>query len=408
MITIWSPAPRTIHAAEFVDRVGRLSNEPAEPFSDQLVQLLAIISSDLLRSSVTRALPQYVALGYWMRAAALRTLAKDARSSFGPHEIAAPRGLALHLPPANVDTIFVYSWALSVLAGNVNVVRLPASLSSAAAAAVRIIVEALNQAGAGNHHLFCSYPYGSDLEHSVSSLCDLRIIWGGDAKIEAVSRVPIRPDGLSIGFSDRHSIALIAAHAYAEAAEDERDELASKLFNDAYWFDQMGCSSPRLLGWVGAANDVETFSKDLYPRLESVIESKSYTVEPAVAVAKLVLTNDLLAEGSAQQGVRYSNELQVVDVANPTTSLERHGGGGFFSQSRFATLADAAAIATRKLQTITHFGFSDNELTDLAKAIVGRGGYRIVPIGQALNFDATWDGVPLLSHMTRRVVVRIK
>ena len=406
MISIWNPEPGTIDASEFVRRVRELPNQPAEPFSAQLVQLVGTISSQLLHNAVTRSLPQYVALGYWMRAAAIRKLVEDARSGFGPHEIAAPRGLALHLPPSNVDTIFVYSWVLSVLAGNANIVRLPASLSFAAATTVRIIVEALDEAGQGHRHLFCSYPYGSHLEQSVSSVCDLRIIWGGDAKVNAVSRVPIRPDGLSIGFSDRHSIALIAAAAYADAGENVRDELATKVFNDCYWFDQMGCSSPRLLGWVGATRDLDTLPTDLFRRLEAVIESKSYAVEPAVAVSKLVVTNDLLAEGSAQHGIRYSNELQVVDVAEPTVALERHGGGGFFSQSRFATLADAAVIATRKLQTITHFGFNDDELTSLARAIAGRGGYRIVPIGQALNFEATWDGVPLLSHMTRRVVVR--
>ena len=315
-------------------------------------------------------------------------------------------GLALHPPPANVDTIFVYSWALSVLAGNANIVRLPASLSSAAETAVRIIVEALTRAGEGHRHLFCSYPYATELERSLSSNCDLRVIWGGDAKIEAVSRVAIRPDGLSIGFSDRHSLALIAAPAYADAGEHARDKLASQLFNDAYWFDQMGCSSPRLLGWVGGRSDLATLSNDLYCRLETVIQSKSYAVEPVVAVSKLALTNDLLAEGSAQLGVRYSKELHVVEVAEPTVALEKHGGGGFFSQSAFSTLADVAAIATRKLQTITHFGFQDDDLTMLARAIAGRGGYRIVPIGQALNFEPTWDGVPLLSHMTRRVVVR--
>ncbi|MFC6804089.1 acyl-CoA reductase [Deinococcus caeni] len=35
-----------------------------------------------------------------------------------------PRGLVFHVPPANVDTIFIYSWLMSVLAGNRNVIRL--------------------------------------------------------------------------------------------------------------------------------------------------------------------------------------------------------------------------------------------------------------------------------------------
>ena len=48
-----------------------------------------------------------------------------------------PRGNVFHLPPANVDTIFVYSWAISALAGNHNVVR----ISSRSAGAAEVILE---------------------------------------------------------------------------------------------------------------------------------------------------------------------------------------------------------------------------------------------------------------------------
>jgi hypothetical protein len=58
------------------------------------------------------------------------------------------------------------------------------------------------------------------------------------------------------------------------------------------------------------------------------------------------------------------------------------------------------------LQTITHFGFDIDQLMELARGVAGIGAYRIVPVGQALDFNPTWDGVPLLSHMTRQIVVK--
>ena len=60
------------------------------------------------------------------------------------------------------------------------------------------------------------------------------------------------------------------------------------------------------------------------------------------------------------------------------------------------------------VQTITHSGLTNAELELLANGIAGRGGYRIVPIGQALQFDTTWDGIELYEHMTRKILVRIK
>ena len=87
--------------------------------------------------------------------------------------------------------------------------------------------------------------------------------------------------------------------------------------------------------------------------------------------------------------------------------MERTQGGGFIMQSQVNDIEELRELITRKIQTITHFGISKTELDRLAKAISGRGGYRVVPIGQALQFENIWDGVSLFTHMTRRLVVRM-
>jgi hypothetical protein len=70
-------------------------------------------------------------------------------------------------------------------------------------------------------------------------------------------------------------------------------------------------------------------------------------------------------------------------------------------------LHDVIDLVNRSTQTITHFGFQPDELMLLAKSLRVVGGYRLVPLGRALAFDQTWDGVPLLTHMTRQIVVEI-
>ena len=60
-----------------------------------------------------------------------------------------PRGLVFHVPPANVDTIFVYSWALSALAGNPNVVRISSRSAGAADACSTTLNETLGDAAPG-------------------------------------------------------------------------------------------------------------------------------------------------------------------------------------------------------------------------------------------------------------------
>jgi len=50
-------------------------------------------------------------------------LAQSFAARVPQHALARPRGLVFHLPPQNVETVFLYSWALSSLCGNRNIVR---------------------------------------------------------------------------------------------------------------------------------------------------------------------------------------------------------------------------------------------------------------------------------------------
>jgi len=402
---IWEPEKTTADDTTLLERIAAMSFAGREPFAPPLMEMLGAISQTLLNAPLARRAPQYVALGYWLRPAAIKRmrdqlLIRAQKGSF----LLTPRGIALHLPPSNVDTIFVYSWSLSVLAGNANVVRLAATLSSDVQWLVGLVAKIVEEYGEAERQLFCSYPYGGEFEWSVSRHCDLRMIWGGDAKVDAVSRTPIRPDGLSIGFPDRKSLAMICVASYAASTEEQRDELAARLYNDIYWFDQMGCSSPRVIVWVGER--LKALSIDLQGRLIKVIRAKNYSVETGVAMGKFSLANDLLAEAHADRIRPVSNELCLVEVVNAGECLERTHGGGFLGEVFLSDITEVASFVTRKVQTVTHFGFDVDQLNRLASSIMSRGGYRIVPIGQALQFDADWDGVALFTHMTRRIIIR--
>ena len=63
------------------------------------------------------------------------------------HALARPRGLVFHLPPQNVETVFLYSWALSYLAGNANIVRLPQEISARMRAIVDLFLDRLAAQG---------------------------------------------------------------------------------------------------------------------------------------------------------------------------------------------------------------------------------------------------------------------
>src|SRR5262245_19722913 len=83
---------------------------------------LTALARRLLAPSSARRFPELASLGFFLRRGEVEKLLDSAQPAMG--QLRFPRGLVFHVPPANVDTIFVYSWALSALAGNANVVRI--------------------------------------------------------------------------------------------------------------------------------------------------------------------------------------------------------------------------------------------------------------------------------------------
>ena len=118
------------------------------------------------------------------------------------HALARPRGLVFHLPPQNVETVFLYSWALAYLAGNANIVRLPQAISARMRAIVDLFLERLEAQG-DESQLFVHYPSQGDLGAKISARSDARVVWGGDAKVALFAPLPLRGGGKSIWFGDR-------------------------------------------------------------------------------------------------------------------------------------------------------------------------------------------------------------
>lgn len=401
MITDFAAKDRIAPEA-LTERLTAMSALGREPFHENSLSVVRELSARLLKSKQSKQAPQFVALGYWLRAAAIKRLQSDFVARLPEGQVPTCRGLAFHLPPANVDTLFVYSWVLSYLAGNANIVRLPSNVPETTQWLLNAVIGTLEEAGDLNSNLFCQYDYRSNLSKTISAISDLRLIWGGDEKVQQASADPVRPDGLSIGFSDRKSHCVINADAYARLDEAERDQLAEQLYNDIYWFDQLGCGSPRTVVWVGPATDC---SQDLYARLNRLAGQKGYMVETGVAISKFSFANAMIAAGTADKGHIFSNSLSVLGASSDADVLSEVHGGGLLWDIEIPTLQDLLKLVDRHTQTITHFGFEKGELAQLAKGMIGKGGFRLVPVGSALSFEETWDGIPLLDHMTRRIVV---
>jgi hypothetical protein len=371
------------------------------PFADDILAFCNTLSAKLLKDPKSREFPQIVALGYWLRRSALTKLAAEYSSS-PVGRIRVPRGVALHFPPANVDTIFVYSWLLSALAGNANIVRLPAKLSVVAERLLNAIDDVASESIRANNILL-SYDRDDSISAAFSQLCDIRVVWGGDEKVRHIRALPLPPNATDINFANRFSLSAIKVDRLAAASPEELASLCDQFYNDVFWFDQMGCSSPRLVVWVGDPVAAKTARERFYAELANAVSKRSYPHDVGVSVAKFSHAYRAIIDFEVSSFERRSGMVDTVALARIQNVRAAVQGGGFLFDVVLDDLTGIAPQLRREDQTLTYFGFGVEELRRLVEAANGRGLDRIVPIGRALNFGHVWDGWDLIDAYSRLV-----
>jgi len=376
--------------------LARVAAAPAvEPFSALAVDACDELARALLRE---RAHPEVASLGFWLRRANVERLRASFLAGAQPGGITVPRGLAFHVPPANVDTMALFSLTLSLLVGNRNIVRLSPRAGGAAAATMAALRRVLAQdrfAALREGTAVVSYGHEPEPTAAFSAACDVRLVWGGDATVAALRSVPLGAGAKDLGFGDRFSLAAIDVEAYAIA---DRDALAAALYADAYPFDQGACASPKLLVWVGDAERAAAASDDLFSRLERLVSDRLGPLPTGAVTAKLAFAFGAAIDLPVTRVRRPSSALTVVTLATLDGFTREHPGAGLFFEACVPDVADLARHVTRRDQTICVHGVSPEPLA-------AAGADRVVGFGHALDFDHRWDGMDLLHELTRRAVV---
>jgi hypothetical protein len=385
---------------EIVAQVGKAPGR--RPFAPELIDFTSDFAAALSRDKEARQHPELMALAFWMRRAETLDLARSFGERGGEQIVRAPRGVVFHVPPANVDVMFVYSWLLSLLCGNRNIVRLSRTRGAATEILLRVIRERIAGATAEGN-LFLTYGHEDAINTALSGACDTRVIWGGDQSVQRFRGYRLAPLATELVFPDRFSYNVLRAAAVLEAGEGAIQELAEAFYNDAFWFHQLACSSPALVIWCGTETNCAAAGDRLFSQLARVVGAKGYRLPPSARMARFTFECASAMELGLIGRRDFGPAMATVRLEKLASFDRRHTGGGFFFEYYAADLSELAVFAARKDQTLGHFGFSHEELTQLALELNGRGVDRIVPIGRALRFGRFWDGMDLLAELTRCV-----
>ena len=384
-------------------KLGEARRHLTTPFAARRLDLVAGVAETLLGPRRSTATGPAAHFAFWTRRAALTKLAASFAARVPNNTLARPRGLVFHLPPQNVETVFLYSWVLSYLAGNANIVRLPHEISARMRAIVDLFLERLEAAGDGSQ-AFVHYPSQGDLGAKISVLSDARVVWGGDAKVALFAPLPLRNGGKSIWFGDRFSFSTIKGAAVDKLDDAALKALAKKLHNDIFVFDQMACSSPHALYVVGEAAAHSAPVRRLLDAsaLEWTMDDPAGRV--GHAIGKMTAAFYAAANGRASS-VHWQNTQLTSIVASAPMRQDIRVGGGFLSVVFVQSLAEVASFIRESDQTITYFGWERGEIESIAASRAGPGVSRWAPIGTALDFDFIWDGYDIPFELTRLVRV---
>ncbi len=318
---------------------------------------------------------------------------------------AAPRGLVAQWIAGNIPTLAVFSFVLSALVKNVNLVRVPKeSLHVVGRLIAALESTSVNDsAGAtlsGRDILdgasFFYFPGEDRSLHAALSLrADARVVWGGPDTLATVFALPRHEHCEDIVFGPKFSIALVDAQGRRRVVDggDDGAALARAIVRDIVLFEQTACSSPHILYVEGTLDDARALGRSIASELERAAKrSPKRAIAEGTAAAILRLRTDYALHEArdvfASSNVDYT---VLVDAGGPTLS------DGVQSRTVFVRavpdLVDVVPIVTPQVQTVGMLVDDPALAQTLAEGLALRGVSRLVRFGLMNVYDQPWDGL---------------
>jgi hypothetical protein len=376
-----------------------LENGPFKIFDKNIIIFLDEISKEILKSKQCKKFPDLVAFGFWCRSNNIKSLYRN--YSFFKNRIG--RGSVLHISPSNVPTNFAYSMVFGLLSGNSNIIRLPSKNFFQ----VDILCKILKKLSKKNHLrknfkrlLLIRYDNSDLISSELSKLVDARIIWGGDKTINKFKTFFTKPRCIDLAFADRYSISLIDSNKLSKLNINQLKALTHKFFNDTYTMDQFGCSSPNVIFWLGANN---TFKKKFWDELSRVVNQK-YNLDLSGANKKISNLMNFALKKKEKFKINV-NKFNLITLKSKNYNFDtlENVNFGTFLEINLNNINQLKKYTSSKLQTVTYYGIDFKIIKNFIVKNKVKGIDRIVPIGRAFDLTPEWDGLDIISTLSRTI-----
>ncbi|MDK2808915.1 MAG: hypothetical protein PWP24_1652 [Clostridiales bacterium] len=386
---------------------------PIVPFSFSALIFLEALSKKIRGCKEAASYPDLLTFSFYCRRANLETI----KNSYDGMEHRLGRGLLFHIAPSNVPINFAYSYVFGLLAGNENVVRVSTKDFPQVDLLCRLMEELFMEPAfeeIGRRTRIIRYDRSQEINDYFSSICNGRIIWGGDETIQQVRRSPLPVRSIEITFADRYSLGIVSPKAILSMDEEAITQLARDFYNDTYLMDQNACTTPHLIVWkveeeLARAEVLQAknrFWESIYKQAER------YDLADIKVSEKYELLCELACEKMAIQEIKqYGNRLYRISLSSlfvegRTMDITQYRGSfGLFFEAEIKEYAELLPHLFEKVQTIATKGVDPQEIRDFIETKGVMGVDRIVPFGKTLDIGTIWDGYDLIRTLSRVITV---
>jgi len=394
---------KNLNTIEYLVGGKNISKRSVLPYDSNICDFLGDLSDELNLNRESKNYPDIKTLAFWCRRQNINNLKKK----FFSNEIRVGLGLIFHITPSNVPTNFAYSLIFGLITGNSNIIKVPTQNFSQ----VDIICKSINKLLKKKHKSIgkmisiIRYSDNDDYTKNISSICNARLIWGGDLSIKNIRKFPLNQRALDIAFADRYSFCVMNTSEVMKLGKKEMKRLVERFYNDTYLVDQNACSSPHLIVWLG--KKVDKARNKFWKHLHHHVNKKYILTETASVEKYTQLCSLILSLGNMKKYELYSNSIYTTFLKKLNKNIHKlRGKWGFFYEYNINDLNKMKSYINNKYQTLTYFGINKDVLKNFILKNQLEGIDRIVPIGQALDISFLWDGYDLNRTLSRVVDIK--
>tara|TARA_Y100000590_G_scaffold470645_1_gene667340 strand:- start:9501 stop:10691 length:1191 start_codon:yes stop_codon:yes gene_type:complete len=388
---------------EYLVGNGSISRESFIPYSKEICNFISDLSNELNLNSLSRKYPDIKTFSFWCRKKNIESLKKN----YFSEKTRLGLGLIFHITPSNIPTNFAYSLIFGLITGNSNIIKVPSKKFDQ----IDIICKAINKILKNKYKIVkkmisvVRYSDNDDYTNKISSICDARLIWGGDNSIKNIRKFPLKHRALDLAFADRYSFCVINAQDVLKLNQSKIKRLVENFYNDTYLVDQNACSSPHLILWMG--KNVNKVRNKFWKSLSHLVKKK-YVISESASIDKYAqLCTDIISLNNMKKHEVFEDSVYTISLKKLDKNIHNlRGKWGFFYEHNINDLNEIKNYVNNKYQTLTYFGLKKRNLTDFVLKNKLDGIDRIVPIGQALDINFFWDGYDLNKILSRVIDIK--